>query len=58
MGLSTLKGRKALEGFPALAQTLLTKPVEVPGVLSFVLNLITPNKAMEQEARERAELDG
>lgn len=57
MGLSTLEGTQGLAGFPPLAQTLLTKPVVVAGVLSFVLNLITPNKTMEQEARERAELD-
>ena len=57
MGLSTLEGTQALENFPTLLQTLLTKPVVVAGVMSFVLNLIAPNKTVEEEARERAELD-
>ena len=57
MGLSTLEGTQALENFPSLVQTLLTKPVVVAGVMSFVLNLIAPNKTVEEEAKERAELD-
>ena len=33
MGLSTLEGTQALENFPTLLQTLLTKPVVVAGVM-------------------------
>ena len=57
MGLSTLEGTAALENFPPLAQTLLTKPVVVAGVMSFVLNLIAPGKTAEEEKREREALD-
>ena len=57
MGLSTLEGTQALANFPSLVQTLLTKPVVVAGVMAFVLNLIAPNKTVEEEAKERAELD-
>lgn len=57
MGLSTLEGSAALEQFPTLVQTLLTKPVVVAGVVSFVLNLVAPQKTVDEEAKERAELD-
>lgn len=57
MGLSTLEGTPALENFPTLAQALLSKPVVVAGVMSFLLNLIAPDKTVDEEARERAALD-
>ena len=57
MGLSTLEGTAALENFPPLLQTLLTKPVVVAGVMAFVLNLAAPGRSLDEEARERAELD-
>ena len=57
MGLSTLEGTAALENFPPLAQALLSKPVVVAGVMSFLLNLLAPGKTVDEEARERAALD-
>lgn len=57
MGLSTLEGTAALEQFPTLVQTLLTKPVVVAGVMAFILNLVAPKKTVDQEAQERAALD-
>lgn len=49
MGLSTLEGTAALENFPPLAQALLSKPVVVAGVMSFLLNLLAPGKPLTKK---------
>lgn len=57
LGMGASAVPEALSGFPASITPYLTEPIVVCGVSVFLLNLLVPEKSVEQETAEREAMD-